>query len=92
MRTLLKDLQHAFNGYIHDVMLILHHDKKRLKLAVTCSEYTGPTYTDMHPPLSGGGAESPAGSEREGAAGDEGRSRGAELTQATKLPTAKQGV
>lgn len=57
-----------------------------------CPEYTGPTYTDMHTPLSGGGAESPAGSQREGAAGGEGRSRRAKLTQATELPTAKQGA
>lgn len=57
-----------------------------------CPEYTGPTYTDMHTPLSGGGAESPAGSQREGAAGGEGRSRRAKLTQATELSTAKQGA
>lgn len=42
--------------------------------------------------LSGGGAESPAGAQREGAAGDEGRSRRAQLTQTTELPTAKQGA
>lgn len=42
--------------------------------------------------LRAGGAEDPAGTEGEGAADDEGRSRGAQLTQTAELPTAKQGA
>lgn len=40
--------------------------------------------------LRAGGAEDAAGTEGEGAADDEGRSRGAQLTQTAELPTAKQ--
>jgi len=44
------------------------------------------------PRLSGGGAERPAGSQGEGAADDEGRSRGAQLPPTAELPSAQQGA
>lgn len=34
IRTLLKGLQYAFNGYIHDVMLTLRYDKKDWSLRI----------------------------------------------------------
>lgn len=42
--------------------------------------------------LSGGGAQAPAGAQRKGAGGDEGRSRRTQVTKTTELCTTKQGA